>query len=1115
MDYYHNIGMRLFRRYASLFIRNGIIMRIQFLAIAFFVLVIQLQAYDLKGQRLTLDAKGMSLERVLKEIKKQTSCDLLYNPKLLNKYAVPVNFQIKKGDLGEVLTSIFEKQPALAYALDEKTVIIRPKPAKNGTRLRVAPSQQRVQGSVKNQSGEALTGVSILVKGTSAGTLTDENGNYSIEVPPTSTLIFSFVGFLSREEVVAGRSEVNVILTMSSDELSEVVVVGYGVQKKVNLTGSVSAIQGEEIARKPVGQASAALQGLVPGLTVRQQSGQPGRDAGNLLIRGVGTLGSGMGPLVLVDGVEASINNVDPSDIESVSVLKDASSAAIYGSRAAGGVILVTTKRAKAPGVHIDYSTYGGWQMPTDYTDLVDGLEHMTLINEAYTNTGRDPLYTDAVIEEYTLGRETDPDRYPDTDWQALTMKSSGFMQNHHLGISSSTDRLKVFGSLNYIDQDGIIDNTNFKRYSLRLNTDFQISEKWSAAMDLFLVRSDLTEPASGTANIFHWMRRIPANQPGIFTNGQYGEGWNGDNPMAKAKIGGLNQVQPISSIANLDLKYQPVDWLKINLVYSPKFQTTHNKKFSDIIQTYNWDGTESYAKPTRNSLTESYDHFWYNNIRAVITFDKKIAEHHQLTVLGGYQQEDQKNNELSAYREVFLLPNFQEIDAGNRENERTGGNASHWSLRSFFGRINYNYKEKYLFEANGRYDGSSRFATQNKFSFFPSFSAGWRVSQEPFMESLSHIISDMKIRGSWGKLGNQDIGLYPFAAFVSIGNNNYTFDDRIYTGAALNTMANAGIRWETTSVSDLGLDLTLWSKLNITADYFYRKTTDILLQLDIPKSIGLGAPYQNAGVMENKGWEVATSYRDAVGDFKYGVTVNLSDVKNKILDMRGVQRTGLQVNHEGYPMNSLYGYEAIGYFKDAAEVEGHAKQFGSVAPGDLKYKDQNSDGKIDNQDEIIMGSHLPRYTYSTNIDLAYKNIDFSLFLQGVGKAKGYLYRQGIMPFYEGGTVQDQHKDRWTQDNTDAAFPRLAFNEINNIQNSTFWMRNASYLRVKNIQVGYTLPISQGLKEHIKGLRIYASGQNLFTFDNYWEGYDPEGPVGDGSWYPQMKVYTVGLNVKL
>lgn len=1069
------------------------------------------------SQTVSVKANKWSITQVFDAIRQQTDYQVIYSDELIDP-AFKVSLTASRMPLGTFLDKVL-KPLSLTYQVKESTILIGPAPHAESLAIPqegdLSPQQRTITGKVTDEHGNPLEGVTVRVKGATIAVATVHDGMYEIHTDGNSPVItFSIMGYETADVNVGDRTRIDISLKPVISDLDEVVVVGYGVQKKINLTGSVSAVKGDEIVKRPVGQASAALQGLVPGLTVRQQSGQPGRDAGNLLIRGVGTLGSGMGPLVLVDGVEANINNVDPNDIESVSVLKDASSAAIYGSRAAGGVILVTTKRAGALGVNIDYSTYAGWQKPTDNTDFVNGLDHMNLINEAYTNTGRDPLYTEAMIDEYAQGRNTNPDRYPDTDWQKLTMKPRGFMQHHHLGISSSTDRLKFLGSLNYIDQDGIIDNTNFERYSLRLNTDIKISEKWHAAMDLFLMRKDLTEPSSGTSSVFHWMRRIPANQAGLFSNGQYGEGWNGDNPLAKARDGGLNLVRPINSIANLDLKYQPVDWLKINLVYSPKFEITHNKKFSDIIQTYNWDGTESYAKPTLNSLSESYDQYWYNNVRAVVTFDKEIAEKHQLTVLGGFQQEDQNDNELSAYREVFPLPNFQEIDAGNRENERTGGTASHWSLRSFFGRVNYHYNEKYLFEANARYDGSSRFATGNKYSFFPSFSAGWRITQEPFMQSLSHLVSDLKIRGSWGKLGNQDIGLYPFAAFVAIGNNNYAFDDQIYTGAALNTMANPDIRWETTTVTDVGLDLTLWSRLNITADYFYRKTTDILLELDIPKTIGLGAPYQNAGVMENKGWELSLGYRDMINDFKYGVTVNLSDVKNKVLDMRGVHRTDLQVNHEGYPMNALYGYEALGYFTDADDVANHATQFGNVAPGDLKYKDQNNDGKIDNQDEIIMGSHLPRYTYSANIDFAYKGIDFAIFLQGVGKADGYLYGQGIMPFYQGGTVQEQHKDRWTPDHTESAFPRLAFNEINNIQASTFWMKSAAYLRVKNIQLGYTVPLWGSITQHIKGLRLYASGQNLFTFDRFWEGYDPEGPVGNGSWYPQMKVYNVGLNIK-
>lgn len=1082
--------------------------------ILFFVLIslVQVRA-ETFAQNVNLNVKNTTLRDILDEIQKQTGYDFLYNGTLINKKQ-EITVLARNRDFKEILREVLNPHN-LVFEIDKNLVLIRQQKIRTNAHPDVlSDDQQRVRsGTVRGAEG-LLSSVSITVRGTSTGTTSDDNGRFSLPVENGQILVFSLLGYTTKELPVPASGELDVELVESLSGLDEVVVVGYGTQKKVNLTGSVSVVKGEEIAKRPVAQASAALQGLVPGLTVRQQSGQPGRDDGNLLVRGVGTLGSGMGPLVLVDGVQTSINNVDPNEIESVSVLKDAASAAIYGARAAGGVILVTTKRANKEGSNVDYGTYMGWQTPTDMTDLVNGLDHMTMINEAYTNTGRDPLFSQRTLDEYIAGKATNPDRYPDTDWQDLTMKSNGFMQSHYVSLSSSTERVKVLGSLNYVDQDGIIENTNFKRYSFRLNTDIKLSDKWSTAMDLFLTRRELVEPSSGTSSIFHWMRRIPANQAGILSTGQYGEGWNGDNPLAKARDGGLNLEMPIRSIGNLDVKYQPTEWLTLNLVYSPKFEISHNKSFSDIIQTYNWDGTESFTKPTRNSLTESYSQLWYNNVRALATFDKKIADNHQLTVLGGFQQEDQYDNDLSAYREVFLLPDYQEINSGNRENERTGGSASHWALRSFFGRVNYNYKEKYLFEANGRYDGSSRFATGNKYAFFPSFSAGWRISEESFAQDFSNVITDMKIRGSWGKLGNQDIGLYPFAAFVSIGSNNYSFDENINMGAALTTMANPNIRWETTTVTDIGLDFTLWSHLHVTADYYYRKTTDLLLQLDIPRSLGLGAPYQNAGVMENKGWDLSLTYRNSMKEFKYGVSVNLSDVKNKVLDMSGVYRSGLQVNHEGYPMNSLYGYEAVGYFTGLEDVENHATQFGNMAPGDIKYKDQNNDGVIDQGDEIIMGSHLPRYSYSANIDLAYKGFDFSLFLQGVGKANGYLHGHGIWPFYEGGTVQEQHKDRWTPDNPTASFPRLAFNEINNIQNSTFWMRSAAYLRIKNVQIGYTIPVMASMKNYVKNLRIYASGQNLFTFSKFWEGYDPEGPVGNGSWYPQMKVYTIGLNVK-
>jgi TonB-linked SusC/RagA family outer membrane protein len=1071
-------------------------------------------AQSLLSQKVSITANGSEVKKVLSQVEKLLDVRFVFSSKLI-KSTRKITVSEQNTPLYEVLDHILTPL-GLQYEVSGKIIILR---RQDGLPNVSAPEHQaprkNATGKVVDEKGGPLPGVSVVLKGTQTGTTTDGEGFFSLDIPDNATaetLVFSFVGYQSQEVAIGDQRVLEINMVPEDKTLSEVVIVGYGTQKKVNLTGSVSVVTTDDLVKRPAGQTSSALQGMVPGLTVTQRSGQPGRDGGNMRIRGVGTTGDS-NPLVIVDGVESNINNIDPNEIASISVLKDASSAAIYGSRAANGVILITTKRGSTKGLSVNYNMYAGWQKPTSSPDIVNGLDHMNLINEAYTNTGRSPLYSEQAIQDYTTKGPTNRDQFPDTDWQKLTLKNSGFMQSHYVSMSGGTDKVKVLGSFGYLDQDGIIPNTNFKRYNLRINTDAKLSEKFSTSMDIFLRRTDLTEPTGGTGSVFHWMRRIPANQAGILSSGQYGEGWNGDHPLGKAKDGGLNRESGISSIINLNLKYKPTDWLTADLIYAPKFNLPHNKAFSNIVQTYRWDGTPSYAVPNRNSLSETMSREWYNNLRATLAFDKTLNKVHHVTALAGFQQENQRNNWISAYREVFILPDYQEINSGNRLNERTGGSAEHWALQSFFGRVNYNYKEKYLFEANARYDGSSRFAAGNKYAIFPSFSAGWRIIEEPFMQSLSSTVTDLKLRASWGKLGNQNIGLYPFAAFVGIGNSNYVFDNQNTTGASLNEMANSKIKWETTTVSNIGLDLTLWNKLNVTAEYYKRRTNDILLRLDIPTMIGLTAPYQNAGIVDNKGWDLSVAYRDRVGAFNYGVSVNVSDVKNTVVDMRGVLRTDRQVNNEGSPIGAFYGYEAIGFFKTNEEVLAHAKQFGNVAPGDIKYKDTNGDNVIDNRDQKVIGSPVPRFTYSTNIDLGYKGFDLSIFLQGVGKADAYLFGHGIMPFYEGSTIQEYQKDSWRPDNTDAKFPRLAFNESNNTQNSSFWLKNASYLRLKNVQLGYTIPPTL-LKNKIQRLRIYASGQNLLTFDKFWPGFDVEAPVGNAGWYPQMKVFTVGLDVR-
>ncbi len=1095
---------------------------LQFLLLATFAgssLALTVDAQNALNQKLSIQAENQDMRQVLVQLQRVANVRFTYSSAIIpSKQKVTV--KAVNLPLSDILDQLFANTP-VRYKLVGKQIILQKSAAmpnpESEMRINmlegVAPNPDRnIRGTVKDESGEPLPGVSVMVRGTQRGTTTNLDGTFQVEIPDeNNTLIFSFVGYESKELLVGSESIVEVVLNVDVKSLTEVVVVGYGTQKKVNLTGSVSVVNGEELTRRPVGQTSTALAGTVPGLTVTQRSGQPGRDGSSLRIRGVGTTGDS-NPLVIVDGVESNLNNIDPNEIESVSVLKDASSAAIYGSRAANGVILITTKRGSEKGFSVNYNTYLGWQAPTDMPKIVNGLDHMNLINEAYTNTGRSPLYTEQQVQEYAAGRSTNPDRFPDTDWQKLTLTENGFMQSHYLSVTGGTDRVRMLGSFSYLDQNGVIPNTNFKRYNLRINTDVKITEKLSTSMDIFLRRTDLLEPTVGTGYIFHWMRRIPSNQAGVLSTGQYGEGWNGDHPLGKARDGGLNRENAISSIINLNVKYQPTKWLTGNIIYAPKFNLPYSKKFLNTLQTYRWDGSPSYATPVRNNLNESMSREWYNNLRATLAVDKSFGSHN-LNVLAGYQQEDQLDRDLTAYREVFLLPDYQEINSGNRENERTGGTASHWSLSSFFGRVNYNYKEKYLFEANARYDGSSRFAKGNKYSLFPSFSAGWRIIEEPFMSSLSSTVTDLKLRASWGKLGNQNIGLYPFAAFIGIGNSNYSFDNANRTGSSLNEMANSAIKWETTTVSNVGLDLTMWSKFNFSFEYYQRRTTDILLRLDIPTMIGLTAPYQNAGIVDNKGWDMSASYRNKAGDLTYGIAVNLSDVKNKVVDMRGVSRSDRQVNNEGYGVQSFFGYVADGFFQNASEVADHAKQFGNVAAGDIRYTDFNNDGVVNAADQRIIGSPIPRYTYSTNIDLGYKGFDLSVFFQGVGKADGYLTGHGIMPFFEGSTIQEYMRDSWRPDNTGAAYPRLAFNETNNIQNSTFWLRDASYLRLKNLQLGYNFPKSL-LKDRIQKLRLYTSGQNLLTFDRFYPGFDVEAPVGNAGWYPQMKVFTVGLDVR-
>jgi TonB-linked SusC/RagA family outer membrane protein len=968
-----------------------------------------------------------------------------------------------------------------------------------------------VKGKVTDDKGIPLADVSVVLKGSNIGTTTNKAGAYSLAIPDANgTLVFTSVGFISKEVPLNGQTTVDITLQTDAASLTNIVVVGFGTQKKVNLTGAVSSITSKELASRPVGQLSAGLQGLAPGVTVTQGSGRPGADGGTIRIRGIGTLNDA-DPLVLIDGVEGNINSVDPNLVESISVLKDAASSSIYGSRAANGVILITTKRAKGNQLSVSYNSYVGWQEATNLPDMVNALDHMRLINAAYVNSGRAPLYSDVLLNQYETIGASNRDLYPDTDWQKLVLTGSGLMHSHFLSVNGGGEKVRFVTSLGFFDQQGLYPTSSFRRYTLRNNADIKFSEKLDARFDIQLLNAITTESGRGSASVFNQMNRIASNVPGVFANGNWGEGSNGNNPIAYSREdGGLRKNTSPSLLLNGTLNFRPTKSLLAEFTVAPRFNESNDNDFTKAVTTYKADGAVAFTSPAQTSLDISNSRSFYNNLRTTLTYTTGFGDHH-LKVLAGASREDFRNDNFSASRTGFVLPDYPVLNTGSSSTQTNSGVASEWALQSLFGRVNYDYKERYLLEVNSRYDGSSRFAKGNQYGFFPSVSAGWRISEESFFQSLKGVVNDLKFRGSWGKLGNQLIGTYPFTSSIAIG--AYSIGGQIVSTAALNTMANSDISWETTEMTNIGLDARLFSNFSITADYYTKRTYDILYDLDIPLIIGLNKPFQNAGVVDNKGWELGLAYRGAVRDFRYDVNFNISDVQNKVVDLKGVNRTGITVSNEGYAINSLYGFEAIGIFQSDAEVAKHAKQFGNVKAGDIIYKDQNNDGVINDLDNIIIGSTIPRFTFSSNINAAYKGFNLSLFFQGVGQANGYLYEQSIMPFFNGGSVHEQHKDYWKPDNTDARFPRLAFGESNNEKNSSFWMKEASYLRLKNLQFGYTFPSRFTQGAGIRSVRLYVNARNLLTWDNFWQGYDVETPVGTGNVYPQVKVFSFGLDV--
>ena len=975
-----------------------------------------------------------------------------------------------------------------------------------------------------------IPGANILEKGTTNGVMTDFDGNYTIEIPSNATLVVSYIGFATQEIAVSGRSNINIALELETATLDEVVVVGYGTQKKVNLTGAVSSVDGDDLIRRPVTNSASMLQGQVPGLRVVQNSGEPGNEGLSVRIRGQGTFsGAGSNPLVLIDGVEGNLNSIDPNNIENVSVLKDAASASIYGSRAANGVILVTTKKGKGEGINVEYNLNTSIHTPTKLFDLItNSAEYMELWNEAKINTGiTSGLYPQSEIDLYR--NATDRVRYPNVDWLDIVFDPA-FVQKHHLSINGTKGDTNYNLSLGYVDQPGVMMGFDYQRYNIRFNFGSQINDHIKFGTNIALKKGDRSAPRQGSEDLFiATLSQAPTYTPrlpdGRYSYKAYDFEANNKNPVAIVQNNAMRNT--------IDYNINAQGWVDIHFTDNLNWYTkaaivgdfTKWKDWRPQVQLYDFHSGEfaTNLDVGGSGLTTNDTQNIYTNLFSYLKFEETFANNHHLTAQIGYSQEYNENQYLEGYRRDYAGNNLIELDAGSPAIQNAYGSTYEWALQSFFGRLGYDFKQRYLVEFNLRYDGTSRLHEDTRWGAFPSFSAGWRVSEEPFIKNAGiDWLDNLKIRGSYGELGNQNIGNYPYQDILTF-TGNYSFDNSVLSsGAAALALSNRNITWETTKITDIGVDITAFRGLDITFDWYKKSTTDILRGSQLTGIVGLGAPTVNSGTMENTGVELSLQYRNMVqsGFFEglaYNASFFIDKFKNELVDFGAQEIAGTVVNEESLPWNTYYMLEWDGIFQTQAEIDAAPKQYNdNTEPGDLRFVDQNGDGVVNDDDRTYIDGQYPDFEYSFNFSSNWKNFDFSFFFQGVEGRNIFVKDWGVQPFVQGSPPTTHWRDRWTPENPSTTMPKIywGFNAPDKIsRNSTYYLQDASYLRLKNVTLGYSLPKDVVERINIKKLRLYVSGDNLLTFTDYF-GLDPE-RAGSGRFlnYPQNKIYSLGVNI--
>lgn len=1086
-------------------------------------------------KKVTLQVSNAEIKKVLKLIEDQAMVKFAYSPENLH-YNNKISLSVKKGMLSEVLDKILAEQDMVYEAIDNLIVL-----KKNPIKL----VDIVVTGKVLDETGLPLPGVSVKVKNSTTGTSTDTDGNYSLrDVDENAVLIFSFIGFTSQEIPVNGKSVLNISMVPDSKALSEVVVIGYGTQKRENIIGSVSQVTAADLENRPVTQLSNALTGQMTGVTVVQRSGRPGDNAGSIRVRGVGSFGANSDALVIVDGIPGDFNNIDPNDVASISVLKDASSAAIYGARAANGVILVTTKTGQQGKVRVSYNGYSGIQSPTAFPDYASSAEFAEFYNVALGSE----FFSTEEIQKFRDG--SDPDNYPNTDFLGAIFSRNGLQTGNNLSISGGGPANQFNLSLGHLYQQGLVVRNDLSRFNVRLNMNTDLGPKFKLTTRLSAIKVKTDEPAPPAGGpettmlgiVGQAVRFLPI-YAGRFSNGDYDPG----NIQTGTPISYIESVksfyedQSLALTSNLRLDYNVIDDLKLSFVAGYNQTDGENKLFL-ATQRINDDLTVG-----PNQLTQNIRNNTYYTVQGLVEYNKSFGGKHQLGILGGYSFERNDNSNFLAFRDKLPGNDLTELAVGADDNQRSGGTSSAWALESQFARANYSFANKYLIEGVVRRDGSSRFPTTRKYAVFPSAAIGWRISQENFFKDNISWINELKLKASVGILGNQNISNYPYQN-VLVNGQTYSFGGIINSGAARTRITDPTLQWESTRNTDIGLESTVFNeKLNFSATYFDRYTYDILSSPggSVSNTLGFDLSAQNSGKLENKGWEFTANHSNKLGNLTYNIGGNLSIIKNKVLDLgvgNIIQPNGMTGNGSslfiGSPLQIYYGYQADGLFVDDADISAWVDQTAvnpDPQPGDIRYRDISGpdgipDGIVDNTyDRVVLGSNIPKYTYGINLGAGLKGFDFSMLFQGIAGVESYQDNYVGWAYYNGATVQRwQIEERWTPENPNrnATYPRfeiLPNANTPNTQESSFWMINGSYLRIKNAQIGYTLPANAMKKLKIGSIRLYVSGENLLTLSNFRQGWDPEtgGNYNDvnststtGDYYPILSNYTFGINVK-